>query len=290
MSPGSVPPRRSGGLAARINPYWLMIAPAVLVMGALYLLPVLNVLAISVTEPEPGLGNYVMLVDNAPMHRVILATLRVAAITTALALLLGYFVAYGLATASPRMRGLLMIGVVLPLWVSVLIRSFSWIAILRRQGVLNTWLVDGGLVERPLDLLYNELAVCIGMVHFMLPYAILPLYASMRGIDGRLIAAAYGLGASRLRAFLTVFLPLSAPGIVGAGVLVFIFSLGFFVTPAILGGGRIQMIAEYMSWLILDRLLWGPATMLATVLVLAILVLLAALSRVVDLRKLFGAA
>lgn len=172
----------------------------------------------------------------------------------------------------------------------MLIRSFSWIAILRRQGVLNTWLVDGGLVERPLDLLYNELAVCIGMVHFMLPYAILPLYASMRGIDGRLIAAAYGLGASRLRAFLTVFLPLSAPGIVGAGVLVFIFSLGFFVTPAILGGGRIQMIAEYMSWLILDRLLWGPATMLATVLVLAILVLLAALSRVVDLRKLFGAA
>lgn len=275
--------------AIRIDPYWLMIAPALLLMAVFYIYPVLSVLVISVSEPEPGLGNYALLFSDAPIHRVIATTARVTVITTVITLVLGYFVAYGLVTARGRARTLLLFGVVLPLWVSVLIRSFAWIAILRRQGVLNTVLMEFGAVEAPLDVLYNELAVCIGMVHYMLPYAILPLYANMRGIDGRLIAAALGLGASRLDAFLRIFLPLSTPGIVGASVLVFIFSLGFFVTPAILGGGRTQMIAEYMSWLILDRILWGPGTMLATVLVATVLLLLWLLSRFLDLRKLFGA-
>lgn len=266
-----------------------MVVPALALMAVFYLYPVANVLIISFTEPEPGFGNYAMLLDNAPIHRVLITTVRITVITSAITLLLGYALAYGLTTASPQIRTILFLGVVLPLWVSVLVRSFAWITILRRQGVLNNLLVDSGLVERPLTLLYNELAVVIGMVHYMLPYAILPLYATMRGIDSRLVAAALGLGASRWRAFRSVFLPMSLPGIIGSAVLVFIFSLGFFATPAILGGGRTRMIAEYMTWLIQERILWGPATMLATVLVLIILILLIILSRVVDLRKLFGA-
>lgn len=278
------------GWRPRIDAGWVMIAPALALMLIFYLLPVLSVLTISFSEPEPGLGNYAMLLDNAAIHRVLMTTLRITLITSAVTLVLGYFVAYGLATATPKVRAVLMFGVILPLWVSVLIRSFAWIAILRRQGVVNSALTGLDLIDRPLNLLYNEFAVSVGMVHFMLPYAILPLYATMRGIDSRLIAAARSLGASRWQAFRDVFLPLSRPGIIGALVLVFIYSLGFFATPAILGGGRTRMIAEYMSWLIHDRVMWGPATMLATMLVLTILVLLLILGRLVDLRKLFGAA
>ena len=168
-------------------------------------------------------------------------------------------------------------------------RAFAWVALLRREGVVNTLLLQAGIVDAPLPLLWNEFAVCVGMVHYMLPYAVLPLYAQMRDIDQRTIAAARGLGASRVQAFLRVFLPLSRPGIIGAGVLVFIFSCGFFVTPAILGGGRTLMIAEYVSAQILDLLRWGLGTMLATTLVVTILLLLAVMSRIVDMRKLFGA-
>jgi putative spermidine/putrescine transport system permease protein len=146
-----------------------------------------------------------------------------------------------------------------------------------------------GVIAQPLDLLWNELAVCIGMVHYMVPYAVLPLYANMRDIDPRLIAAARGLGATGSQAFRRVFLPLSLPGIVGAGVLVFIFSLGFFVTPAILGGGKTLMIAEYIRVQIMDLLHWGVGTMLSTALIAAVLLALGLLGRVVDLRKLLGA-
>jgi putative spermidine/putrescine transport system permease protein len=281
---------RGGAWRRRPSRYWLLVAPALLLMLVFYILPVLSVLLISVTEPEPGLGNYALLATSGPIHRVLATTARISAITTAVTLVLGYVLAYGLVHAGPAARRWLLLGVVLPLWVSVLVRAFSWVTILRRQGLLNTALLELGLVEEPLRLLFNEFAICLGMVHYMLPYAVLPLFASMRGIDLRLVAAARGLGASRFAAFRRVFLPLSLPGIVGAGVLVFIFSLGFLVTPAILGGGRTRMIAEYMSWLILERLQWGPGTMLATVLAAAVLLLLWMLGRVVDLRRLFGAA
>jgi putative spermidine/putrescine transport system permease protein len=128
------------------------------------------------------------------------------------------------------------------------------------------------------------------MVHYMAPMAVLTLYVNMQGIDRRLVAAARGLGASRREAFLRVFLPLSLPGIVAAGILVFIFSLGFYITPAILGGGKTLMVAEYISVMITETLNWGTGTMMASTLMIAVLALLAILSRVVDLRRLFGAA
>jgi putative spermidine/putrescine transport system permease protein len=183
----------------------------------------------------------------------------------------------------------MLLGVILPLWISVLVRAFAWVTLLRREGLVNTALMSTGLLDQPLALIWNELGIVIGMVHYMLPFGILPLWSAMRDIDRRFIAAARGLGASRFEAFWRVFLPLSLPGVVGAGLLVFIFSLGFFVTPAILGGGRTLMIAEYISVQILDVVRWGPGTMLASTLVIIIAILLAALGRVVDFKKLFGA-
>jgi putative spermidine/putrescine transport system permease protein len=269
--------------------WWLLILPALVLVLAFYVAPIVQVLAISVSEPEPGLGNYERLFTSEGVQRVIVTTLRICLITTALALLLGYAIAYAITLASPRARGWWILAVLVPLWISVLVRAFAWVTLLRRQGLVNNTLMNAGVINEPLALVWNEFGILVGMVHYMVPFAVLPMLASMREIDMRLLAAARGLGASRAQVFRQVFLPLSMPGVIAAGVLVFIFSLGFYITPAILGGGRTLMVAEWISLQILDLIRWGLGTMMATMLVLAILVTLLVFSRVVDLRRMFGA-
>jgi putative spermidine/putrescine transport system permease protein len=270
--------------------YWLLVTPALLAMLAFYFFPLARVLWISVTEPRPGLDNYALLWTSESVQKVLLVTARLCVITTTVTLLLGYVVAYAMVHARGRQLRWLTFFVLLPLWVSVLVRAFAWVTLLRSNGLVNQALLGLGLVREPLSLVRNELGVAIGMIHYMIPFAVLPLYANMQGIDLRLIAAARGLGASRGQAFRRVFLPLSLPGLVGAGVLVSIFSLGFYVTPAILGGGRVFMISEYIAVQILNVIRWGLGAMLATTLLVAALLLMAALGRLVNLRKLFGAA
>lgn len=269
--------------------YRWFLALALILLACGYLLPLGQVLWISVTDPVPGLGNYALLVSNAPIARVLRTTARICAVTTLVTLVLGYVVAYVLTQAPARQQRLMLACVLLPLWVSVLARTFAWMALLRREGVLNTWLLQAGLIDQPLPLMWNEFGVAVGMVHYMLPFAILPMATQMGSLDPSLIAAARGMGASRFQAFRRVFLPLSLPGVLGAGVLVLIFSLGFYVTPVLLGGGRVMMVAEYVSLQIHELLRWGVGTMLATTLVAVIGLLLFALSRVVNLRQLIGA-
>ncbi len=281
----SLAERRPGGRAT----YWLIMLPAVAMLLLIYLVPLADVLLTSITDPRPGLGNYAMLFTSSSVQRALLTTLRIAAITTATALLLGYLVAYAMRAASSRTQRFMLFCVLLPFWISVLVRSFAWLTLLRGSGPINNALMAMGLIDEPLALVRNETGVLIGMVHVMLPYAILTLYANMRGIDVGLVAAARSLGASRLQAFRMVFLPLTRPGLVGAGTLVFILSLGFYVTPALLGGGKVLMIAEYVAVQINDTLRWGLGTMLAATLMIAVLGALWALSRVVDVKRLFGA-
>jgi putative spermidine/putrescine transport system permease protein len=269
---------------------WLLIAPALLLLAVFYLAPLSQVLWISVAEPRPGLGNYALLIDNAGVKRVLWTTFRIGLITTVISVVLAYIVAYAILHAAPRQRQVALLFVLLPFWISVLVRAFAWVALLRSGGIVNTLLRSLGLIDEPLALIYNEIGVVIGMVHYMAPMAVLTLYVNMQGIDRRLVAAARGLGASRREAFRRVFLPLSLPGIVAAGILVFIFSLGFYITPAILGGGKTLMVAEYISVMITETLNWGTGTMMASTLTIAVLALLAILSRFVDLRRLFGAA
>jgi putative spermidine/putrescine transport system permease protein len=274
--------------AQRQTGWWLLILPAFLLMTAFYVAPILQVLAISFTEPQPGLQNYERLFTSESVQRVIWTTLRICLITTVLALLLGYALAYRIALAEERVRRWWILAVLVPLWISVLVRAFAWVTLLRRQGLVNQALLETGVIAEPLQLVWNEFGIVVGMVHYMVPYAVLPMLATMREIDPRLLAAARGLGASRFAVFARVFLPLSAPGLIAAGVLVFIFSLGFYITPAILGGGKTLMVAEWIGLQILDLIRWGLGTMMATVLVVAILTTLAIFSRAVDLRRLFG--
>lgn len=269
--------------------YWVLAAPALALILVLYVFPILRVLWISFAEPTLGLQNYRLLLTSAAIHHIVWTTTRICLLTTAITMVGGYAVAYALVHVSERQRQWMFFCVLLPFWVSVLVRAFAWVTLLRPNGVLNSALLALGVIDSPLTLVRNEFGVIVGMVHYMLSYAILPLFANMQGIDRRLIAAARGLGAGPFMAYRRVFLPLSMPGIVSAAVLVFVFSLGFYITPAILGGGKTVMIAEYISANIRDNLRWGLATMLASTLLVTVFVTLGLMSRLVDVRKLFGA-
>jgi putative spermidine/putrescine transport system permease protein len=277
-------------LVGQRNLYWLLILPALFMMVVFFVYPLARVLWVSVTEPAPGLANYGLLFTSPAVQRIIVTTIRICTITSLLTLVLGYVVAYAMVHVTEAHRQWMLFCVLLTFWLSVLVRAFAWVMILRSEGPVNAALLGLGLVERPVQLVRNEIGVVIGMVHYMLPYAVLPLYANMQGIDRRLVAAARGLGASPFVAFWRVFLPLNRPGIVGAGLLVFVFSLGFYITPAILGGGRTTMIAEYIGIQILATVRWGLATMLASSLLITVFLMIFLMSRVVSLRRLFGAA
>jgi putative spermidine/putrescine transport system permease protein len=253
--------------------YLLMVVLPCVFLAVFYFLPVFNVLLLSVTDPQLGLGNYELLLSSSALHRIFINTLRVSLMTTVVTLALGYLVALGLIAMRDRERRVVLFVVLASFWISALIRAYAWVAILQSNGLVNQALMSLGLIDQPLQLVRNELGVVIGMVHYMLPYAILPLYANMSGIDRRLTDAARALGASRWRSFWWVFFPQSVPGLVGAGILVLIFSLGFYITPAILGGGRVVMVAQYIAQQISETLRWGLASMLATVLVVAVVVL-----------------
>ena len=266
---------------------WLMLPAATLVFVA-YVVPIARVLVISVTEPGLGLDNYGFILSSPAIRRVLGTTLRVAIITSVLALLLGYLLAFVLVTMERRWQRLLLFALLILFWLSVLVRVFAWLALLRSGGVVNGALIGIGVIEAPLRLVYNEIGVTIGMVHYMTPYAVFVLYAQMQGIDRRLCDAARGLGARSAQIFRRVWLPLSLPGIGAAAILIFIFSLGFYVTPTLLGAGKTIMVAEYINVQVSHTLRWGVATALATVLLVTVGLLVFVLSRVIRVDKLLG--
>ncbi|HYG43524.1 MAG TPA: ABC transporter permease [Bordetella sp.] len=267
----------------------VLVIPVVVLVGCLFLLPVLRILAISFTEPTIGLGNYTALFTE-PLYRKIMATtLRICVWTTLIALVLGYVVAYVMANVPQHIRSWMVIALLVPFWLSVLVRAFAWVLLLSREGVVNATLMALGLVDQPLALLRNETGVLIGMVHYMVPYAVLPMLTTMLGIDASLMAASRVLGAGPVRTFLRVYLPLSLPGVLAAAVLVFIFCLGFFITPALLGGGKTVMVAQYIEFGISETMNWGISTAFASALLLAVVLSLVLISRCVRIPSLFGA-
>ncbi len=261
--------------------------PAALLTICLYVVPILQVLALSFTEPTFGFGNYVEMFGSAAIGRVVRTTIIVSAVTTVLTIVMSYAVAFALVHMRPTARRVALFMVMVPFWVSVLVRAFAWITILRRNGVLNSALVGSGAITEPLELVYNQFGVIVGMVHYMMPFAILLLYANLSEIDPRIIQAARSLGARPVAIFARVWLPLSMPGLAIAGLFIVIFSLGFLVTPAILGAGRVLMVAEYISVQISSTLRWGVATALSTTLLLVVGVLIAVAVRSPALRAAF---
>lgn len=265
-----------------------MVLPFLAAVLLLYLGPIVNILFLSVTEPKPGMGNYAKLFESESLLRLILTTLRVCIITTVISVMLGYLIAYVVVHTLKNEREWMMTFVLASFWISVLVRTFAWIMLLGNNGVINNALQDIGLISSPVAFMRNELGVLIGMVQYMIPYAVLPLLANMQGIDQRVTNASRSLGASGTQTFFKIYLPLTKPGIVASSLLVFIISMGFYVTPAILGGGRVLMIAEYISVQILVTLRWGTAAMLATLMLAGVLIILAIMNKYMKLSAIFG--
>ncbi len=264
----------------------LFVAPLPLFLALVYALPLLGVVGWSLTDPEPGFGNYQKIFTDPAILGIFWRTLRLCLIVSLVSLALAYLIAYHWVFGPPLRQRLIEICVLIPFWISVLIRAFGWIIVLRNKGLVNGWLMDLGMISEPLSMVRNEFGVVIGMVHFMAPYAIFPLVATMRQIDPRVMSAARGLGAGPVRRFVEVFFPLSMPGVIGAFFIVFIFSLGFFITPAILGGGRVVMVAEYVFLQMSQTANWGLGAALSVVLLALVTVLIWVLLKITRVEKL----
>ena len=277
------------GTANRNRVYVLLMLPAVVLMLVFFASPLVNVLWLSVSEPALGFGNYEALFTNSVIHKIWWNTVRVCLMTTGISVILGYLVAYVMANSSSSTRMAMIVCILTTFWLSVLIRSFAWVMLLCTEGLVNIILMRLGIIDSPLLMVRNEFGVVVGMVHYMLPVAVFPMFANMMNIPRQYMDAARGLGASATIRFFHVYLPLCKPGLISSSVLVFVFSLGFYITPAILGGGRLVMIAEYIKVGFEDTLRWGYATMLASTLLFVLFACLFLLGRAVDIKKVFSA-
>ena len=257
----------------------LLLAPLLAFLGLAYGLPFLGVVRWSVTEPEPGFGQYVKLATDPLVLSVLIRTFRICAAVTVCSILGAYGIAYLWVRGSPLQRAIVEFWILVPFWISVLTRAFGWLALLSSRGLINKWLMEVGIIGEPLTLVRNEFGVIVGMTHFLIPYAVFPIASAMRNLDERVLLAARGLGAGRIRIFWTVFVPMTASGILGAALIVFVFSLGFFVTPMILGGGRSVMVAELVYLRMFQSIDWGLGAALSVSLVVIIGAMLALLFR-----------
>jgi putative spermidine/putrescine transport system permease protein len=244
----------------------LLLLPALAWLAVLFVYPIGRLVYLSAFTPAFTLAHYARLVSAGVYARILVNSFEISLTVTLLALVLGYPLAFLLATAPRRVAGLMLAGVVLPLWTSVLVRTYAWMVLLGRRGLVNEALQGSGLLDGPLPLLYNRLGVTIGMVHVLLPFMVLPIYSVMKGVDVDLLRAAQNLGANRRQSFLRVYLPLSFPGLAAGCLLVFVTALGFFVTPALLGGRGDMMIAMLIESQVRELLDWGFASALAVTL------------------------
>lgn len=277
MTPADRVRRRAVGSAIVLS------VPAVLLLLALFAVPLLRLLALSV---EGGsLVAYQRALTNELYLRVIFETFKIAAVVTLVTLALGYPVAYVMATSGRAWQLVGIAVVLLPFWTSILVRTYAWMVMLGRNGVVNRTLIGWGVIDSPLPLLNNLAGVLIGMVHVLLPYMILPVFNAVKKVDPNLVLAAEGLGAPRWRAFLRVTLPLTMNGVAAGVTLVFTLSLGFFITPALLGGGRVVMIANLIEEQARELLNWAFAGALSAILLALTLAAFWGISRLARTRS-----
>ncbi|MCB1883818.1 MAG: ABC transporter permease [Geminicoccaceae bacterium] len=251
------------------------VLPAFLLLAFFFVLPVVALLLRSVLEPTPGLENFAKLLTTPTYAQVFLNTFTVAGVVTLASLLAGFPVAWLLAVLPGRWAAFLFGVILLSMWTNLLARTYAWMVLLQRTGVINRALMDVGLIDAPLPLIRNLAGVTIGMTYIMLPFVILPLHATLRAIDPAVLQAASLCGANRWQAFRRVLLPLSLPGVAAGSLMVFVMSLGYFVTPALLGGASTMMLAELIAQLVQSLLDWGMGGAAAFVLLVVTLALYA---------------
>ncbi|OIS92761.1 ABC transporter permease subunit [Brucella cytisi] len=274
----------------RFGPLWLAV-PGLAFLIIFFLVPVARLMGLSFENADTGAmtaAHYTRIFDTDVYFRVLLITFRIAALTTLFSLLFGYPLAYWLSRLPERKRGLMILLVMVPFWTSYLVKSFAWVILLGRTGAINQLGLASGVIGSPLEMLHNEFGVMIGMVHAMMPLAVLTMLPVMSGIDRKLTQASGTLGADSAKSFWLVYFPLSLPGAAAAGLLTFISSLGFFIVPALLGGRQQTMLAQLIIVQVQEILNWAFAGALAAMMLVAALVTCWVYDRVFGLSSLSG--
>ena len=262
--------------------------PYLLMVTALIVIPVGWLFYLSFIGRDGSLSfeNYERMMKSKAYIRIFLTTFKISILTTIICAAIGYPLAYFMSQLSRKWANICMIGVLIPFWTSLLVRTYAWLVLLQKKGLLNNMAIEMGLISEPIKIVHNTTGTLIGMVHIMLPFLILPLYANMRAIDKDALKAASSLGATPTRAFWTVFFPLSLPGLLAGLLIVFVLCLGFYVTPAILGGGRVIMAAMKISSNIELCFSWGAASALGVVLLVVTGIILFIASKLVSMDQL----
>jgi ABC-type spermidine/putrescine transport system permease subunit I len=286
---------RSAGLAATrpvdVPLMWqravplLLAAPLLLFMLAFYAVPVLSMLMRSVNDPVWTPSHYASLTGDTVFLKVFSNTLYTSLIVTLGTLVLGYPVALSLVRA-PRWAPVILILILLPFWTSVLVRSYAWMVLMGRHGLINEALLAVGMIDRPLRILNTPLATQIAMIHILLPYMVLPIANALRQIDPSLARASSGLGATPWATFRQITLPLSMPGVAAGVLLVFVLALGFYITPAMVGGPREITLSMLIARQV-DQLNWAYAATLSAVLLATALAIIAAFYRLPGVSNAF---
>jgi putative spermidine/putrescine transport system permease protein len=270
----------------RLNATWLIV-PGLVFLLITFMLPLVVLLSSSVYDDGFTLKHYVKIFTTASYLQIIWRSIEIALLSTSMTIIVSYPVSYYLTQVNSGARTLIMAMIIVPFWTNILVRCYSWIIILQKRGVVNTALTDQlAIFDHPLNLVYNLTGVLIGMIHFLIPPAILILYSVNQTIDLRLTQAARSLGATSSKAFMHVFLPISMPGVRAATLLIMILSLGFFVTPALLGGRTEITLAMLIDIQFSETINWSFGAALSTVLLLMTLAGIALYYRAVAYARL----
>ncbi|MDX0451649.1 ABC transporter permease subunit [Sinorhizobium medicae] len=262
--------------------------PALGLLILFFVVPVAMLLTRSVTEPVPGLGNYAELLGSSTYLRIFANTFIVSSLVTLVSLLIGFPVAWALAIMPSRAASIVFAILLLSMWTNLLARTYAWMVLLQRTGVINKMLLGMGLIDTPLPLVNNLTGVTIGMTYIMLPFIILPLYGVIRKIDPAILQAAALCGANRWQSLVRVLLPLAMPGMAAGALMVFVMSLGYFVTPALLGGTSNMMLAELIAQFVQSLVNWGMGGAAALVLLVVTLALYAVQLRFFGTNRMGG--
>ncbi len=264
---------------------WALLAPALILTLVVFVLPLARFLSLAFTAPDGTFATFTALAESPVYRRIMLNSFVIAAVVTAITAALAWPLAYLLARARGIVFTLMIYGVLFPLWISILVRTYSWMLLLERNGPVNRTIQALGISDTPLPLLFNHTGVLIGMVHVLLPYMVLPLYGAMRSIDPRLMQASDGLGAGLWQSFRRIWLPLTLPGLAGGATFVFLLSLGFYITPALLGGRTSIMLPTLIVAFINEHFNWPMAAAASLALLAAVAVLMLAATRFLKLDK-----
>ena len=284
-----------GGASFSLGRHWQLLTPALLTILLLMVIPMAIIFVFSfyryvdigIEEAAFQFANWREFLTDGFYHFAIWQTLRVAAVTTLLCAALGYVPAYFIATTRFRHKWLLLLLLILPFWISFIIRTLSWVHVLGQHGVINALLLWLGLINQPIPMLYNEVSVIMGLAHFLLPYMILNIYVSLEGIDRNLVSAARTLGATGWQAFLEVTLPLSLPGLAAGALLCFVLAAGSYVTPLILGGPDDFLYGNLIFDAVMVELNWPMGATLSVGLLLLLGAVVVVYSRYMGLSQVY---